>query len=231
MYIILSDISKGLGIGSLKVDYFIILGKTLSITRGLTSQQLLLLRQSASLHQHQRPTTASTTAPSPQTIGAQPATVQQKLSLPSGIEHLRATVASAASSVLPRGFAGIAATAGGAVKGLTGGRTTEEVIALLKQESFRMAASQSYKASHAASVAQFNPSAGNIQLTTKPQQTDLVKFLSTPAKTSGTSDLKPSTTSTVSATGQQSSSSTNTTVTLKTAQQKTTIQQTRPEKK
>lgn len=103
--------------------------------RGLTPQQLLLLRQST-LH----PTSGT---PTVQPLQTQTAVVQQKLSLPSGIEQLRATVASAAS-VLPR-FAGIAATSGGTVKtGITGGRTfqTEEVIALLKQQSIRMSATQ-----------------------------------------------------------------------------------------
>ncbi len=160
------------------VIFFI--GKTLNITRGLTSQQLLLLRQTTNLHQHQQ---TGTTTPSTQNIQplssqTQAAIVQQKLSLPSGIEQLRATVASAAS-VLPR-FANIAATSGGTVKGLTSGRTlqTEEVLALLKQQSIRMAATQSYKASHSASVSQFNPTA---QLTTKPQQSDSVKLVSSPA--------------------------------------------------
>lgn len=161
-------------------------GKTLSITRGLTSQQLLLLR-SPTLHQQ-----TTTTVPSTQTIGGvqtQAAIVQQKLSLPSGIEQLRATVASAAS-VLPR-FAGIAATAGGAVKNLTSGRTlqTEEVLALLKQQSMRMAATQSYKASHAASVAQFTPSAAGLQLvSTKPPQMDSVKLVSSPSVIGSTAD-------------------------------------------
>lgn len=123
-----------------------ITGKTLSITRNLTSQQLLLLRQSTLQHQ------TVTTAPS--TLSIQPlasaqsqaAVVQQKLSLPSGIEQLRATVASA----MPR----FAATSGGTVKGLSSGRTlqTEEVLALFKQQSMRMAATQS------------------AQLTTKPSQ-------------------------------------------------------------
>ena len=118
-------------------------GKTL-ISRGLTSQQLLLLRQTT-LHQQ-----AGT--PTVQPLQSQAAVVQQKLSLPSGIEQLRATVASAAS-VLPR-FAGIAATSGGTVKGIAGGRAfqTEEVIALLKQQSMRMSATQA------------------AQLTSKPQQ-------------------------------------------------------------
>ena len=122
-------------------------GKTLSITRGLTSQQLLLLRQ----HQQAATTGSPTVQPLPGTQ-TQAALVQQKLSLPSGIEQLRATVASAAS-VLPR-FAGIAATSGGTVKSIAGGRAfqTEEVIALLKQQSIRMSAAQP------------------TQLTTKPQQ-------------------------------------------------------------
>lgn len=116
----------------------------------MTSQQLLLLRQSTL--QHQTVTTApSTLSIQPLTSAQSPqaAVVQQKLSLPSGIEQLRATVASAASA-MPR----FAATSGGTVKGLSSGRTlqTEEVLALFKQQSMRMAATQS------------------AQLTTKPSQ-------------------------------------------------------------
>lgn len=131
-------------------------GKTLSITRGLTPQQLLLLRQTT-LHQQASVTTGTPTV-QPLT---QAAVVQQKLSLPSGIEQLRATVASAAS-VLPR-FAGIAATSGGTVKGITSGRPfqTEEVIALLKQQSIRMSATQP------------------AQLTSKPQQVTVKPTLTT----------------------------------------------------
>lgn len=109
-----------------------VLGKILGITRGFTTQQLMLLKQTP-LHQQ-----ALVTAPSTQivpSISAQtpPAIVQQKLSLPTGIEQLRATVASAASR-----FTGIATNSGGTVKGLSGGRAfhAEEV---LKQQSVRMA--------------------------------------------------------------------------------------------
>ena len=71
-------------------------------------------------------------------ITAPTGTVQQKLSLPTGIEQLRATVASAAS-VLPR-FTGIASSSGSA-KGLTGARAlhAEEI---LKQQTLRIAASK-----------------------------------------------------------------------------------------
>ena len=132
------------------------------ITRGLSSQQLLLLRQNTL---HQQVTTASPMQVQPitgtqtQTVGAVP----QKLSLPSGIEQLRATVASAAS-VLPR-FAGVAATSTGSVKGLTGGRTlqTEEFLALLKQQSMRMAATQSAQLT--------KPPQGSYQASTKPPAT------------------------------------------------------------
>ena len=83
----------------------------------------------------------------PSTLSVQPfsstPTPAQKLSLPSGIEQLRATVASAAS-VLPR-FPSIATNSGSTVKSLPSGRTlpAEEVLALIKQQSIRMAATQS----------------------------------------------------------------------------------------
>ena len=86
-------------------------------------------------------TTPSTLSVQPlASASSQAAVMQQKLSLPSGIEQLRATVASAAS-VIPR----FAATSGSSVKGLQSGRTlqTEEVLALFKQQSMRMAATQS----------------------------------------------------------------------------------------
>lgn len=118
--------------------------KTLSITRGLTTQQQLLLLRQTTLQQQQAISTAPSTLSVQPLVGAQTqvAAVQQKLSLPPGIEQLRATVASAAS-VLPR-FAGIATTSGSAVRGLTSGRTlqTEEVLALLKQQSMRMQSAQ-----------------------------------------------------------------------------------------
>lgn len=153
-------------------------GKTLSITRGLTSQQLLLLRQTT-LHQQ----AATTGTPTVQPLQTQAAVVQQKLSLPSGIEQLRATVASAAS-VLPR-FAGIAATSGGTVKGIAGGRAfqTEEVLALLKQQSIRMSATQP------------------AQLTSKPQQVTSYQATVKPASSTSTSvvtqqNVNPTTTTT-----------------------------------
>lgn len=116
---------------------------------------------------HQQAVTTGAQSVQPLTsTQTQAAIVQQKLSLPSGIEQLRSTVASAAS-VLPR-FAGIAATSGGTVKGLTSGRTlqTEEFLALLKQQSMRMAATQS------------------AQLTTKPQQVTAYQSTVKPTSTS-----------------------------------------------
>lgn len=118
------------------------------------------------MHPQAVTTTTSTQNVQPHGSQSQSTVIQQKLTLPSGIEQLRATVA----SVLPR-FAGISTTSGSTGKSLTSGRTlqTEEVLALLKQQSMRMAAT---KASHAASVA-FNP--GSIQLTgMKPQQTEML---------------------------------------------------------
>ena len=127
---------------------------------------MLLLRQNTLQHQ-QVVTTASPQSVQP-IAGTQTqatAAVQQKLSLPPGIEQLRATVASAAS-VLPR-FAGVAATSSNTVKGLTGGRTlqTDEFLALLKQQSMRMAATQS------------------AQLTSKPPQVSTFQASAKPATT------------------------------------------------
>lgn len=118
----------------------------------LTHQQLLMLRQSTLQQQAnashpqssahvtrplvaQQQTTPSIQAPSP--------SVTQKVALPSGIEQLRASIA------LPtqQRFGAITSVSGG--RGL-GGRNlqTEDVLALLKQQSLRIA-TQSYKAGHA----------------------------------------------------------------------------------
>ena len=186
------------------------------MARGLTHQQLLLLRQHTQAvqiptqtSQLPRPQIAQ-----PQTIQALPTqatVVQQKISLPSGIEQLRASVASVTSVALPlqQRFAGISTTsAAGTVRGISaGGRTlqTEEVLALLKQQSLRMAASQSFKAAGGASGSAHFPTttatqiqfrqteSGGVQLTAKVQQplaqavlqADGVKFVSGPS-TSGT---------------------------------------------
>ena len=131
----------------------------------MTPQQLLLLKQST-LQQQAITTTPSTVQPLA-TVSSPAAIVQQKLSLPSGIEQLRATVASAAS-VIPR----FAATSGSSVKSLglsSGGRTlqTEEVLALFKQQSMRMAATQSAQLT-----------------TTKPSQVSSYQGVAKPATTS-----------------------------------------------
>ena len=120
----------------------------------ITHQQLLLLRQSTLQQQAnanhpqssthltrpliaQQQTTPSVPTPSP--------SVTQKVALPSGIEQLRASIA------LPtqQRFGAITSVSGG--RGLAAGRTlqTEDVLALLKQQSLRIAATQSYKAGHA----------------------------------------------------------------------------------
>lgn len=118
--------------------------------RALTQQQFLLLRQTALQQQQQQSPQITTPPPKlpqqqiPQT--AQPAQIQQKISLPTGIEQLRPSVA------LPvQRFPGVTAAASGTVRALSAtGRSlqTEEVLALLKQQSLRMAASQSFKAAH-----------------------------------------------------------------------------------
>jgi hypothetical protein len=118
----------------------------------LTHQQLLMLRQSTLQQQANanhpqssahvtRPLVAQQqTAPS---IQASSPSVTQKVALPSGIEQLRASIA------LPtqQRFGAITSVSGG--RGLTGRNLqTEDVLALLKQQSLRIA-TQSYKAGHA----------------------------------------------------------------------------------
>lgn len=116
----------------------------------ITHQQLLMLRQSTLQQQAnashpqssahatrplvaQQQTTSSIQAPSP--------SVTQKVALPSGIEQLRASIA---LPTQPR-FGAITSVSGG--RGLAGRNLqTEDVLALLKQQSLRIAATQSYKA-------------------------------------------------------------------------------------
>ena len=115
---------------------------------GLSHQQLLLLRQTTIQHQQQQAQAAAslvsptvTQIPQTQTTKtAQQVALQQKIG-PAGIEQLRASVGSVTVPLQQR--------AANALRGLSGtGRTlqTEEVLALLKQQSLRMAASQQYKA-------------------------------------------------------------------------------------
>ena len=140
-------------------------GKILEITRGLTPQRLILLKQQTAIHQHQQ---ALANATSTQTQAA--AIVQQKLSLPTGIEQIRAPGASAAS-VIPR-FPGLSTNSGSTVKGLTGGRT-RHVEDVLKQRSLRMAAKTS--------VTQAGSAATIVQVpNTKVQEQTGSKLITTP---------------------------------------------------
>lgn len=123
------------------------------------------MRQTTLQHQQQQ-AAASLVSPTvtqvPQTQAnktPQQVALQQKI-VPTGIEQLRASVA----VPLQQRFTGIVATSGSstaaatALRGLSGtGRAlqTEEVLALLKQQSLRMAASQQYKAVSVS--AQFQP--------------------------------------------------------------------------
>ena len=122
----------------------------------ITHQQLLLLRQSTlqqqanvnrpqSSTQLTRPLIAQQqTTPTPQTPST---TVAQKVTLPSGIEQLRASIA---LSPQQRFAAITSVSSNSASRGLAAGRTlqTEDVLALLKQQSLRIA-TQSYKTGHA----------------------------------------------------------------------------------
>lgn len=117
----------------------------------LTHQQLLMLRQSTLQQQANtnpqssahvtRPLIAQQQTAPP--IQAPPPSVTQKVALPSGIEQLRASIA------LPsqQRFGAITSVSG--ARGLAGRNLqTEDVLALLKQQSLRIAATQSYKAGH-----------------------------------------------------------------------------------
>lgn len=118
-----------------------------------THQQLLMLRQSTLQQQanaNHPPSSAHVTRPlvaqqqSTPSVQAPSPSVTQKVALPSGIEQLRASIA------LPtqQRFGAITSVSGG--RGLTGRNLqTEDVLALLKQQSLRIAATQSYKAGHA----------------------------------------------------------------------------------
>ncbi len=139
---------------------FSVTGKTnLSALR--FQQQFLLLRQSALQHQQQQQQTAqASTPPAQPQAPPQPQTalppqtaqvpVTQKVVLPAGIEQLRPTVA------LQQRFQTATSTSGGVRTVPATGRSlqTEEVLALLKQQSLRMASQSAYKAGPAT---QFHP--------------------------------------------------------------------------
>ncbi len=123
----------------------------------------MLLKQ-APLHPHQ----GLTTSQAGHSISTSGGAVQQKLSLPTGIEQLRATVASAAS-VLPR-FTGIATSSGG-TKGLSGTRTLH-ADEILKQQTLRIAASK-------AVVSQGSSATTLVQVpTSKTSEVDVAKLAS-----------------------------------------------------
>ena len=163
----------------------------------ITHQQLLLLRQSTLQQQANANRQSSSTqlgrplVPQQQTtpsVQVQPTTVTPKVALHSGIEQLRGSIA------LPtqQRFAAITSVSGNAAgRGLTAGRTlqTEDVLALLKQQSLRIAATQSYKSVppqlHPQTHFQFRTEP--VHLSTKVQQlpstvvpVDAIKLVSTP---------------------------------------------------
>lgn len=165
----------------------------------LTHQQLLLLRQTTlqqqananrppSSTQLTRPLLAQQqTTPSVQTQST--SVTQQKVALPAGIEQLRASIALPTQQRLT---AITSASGNAAGRGLTTGRTlqTEDVLALLKQQSLRIAATQSYKPGHAAASQlhhqahfQFRPEPSHLpskvqQLPTTVVPIDAVKLVS-----------------------------------------------------
>ena len=166
----------------------------------ITHQQLLLLRQSTLQQQANANRQPSSTqlgrplVPQQQTspsVQVQSTSVTPKVALHSGIEQLRASIA------LPtqQRFAAITSVSGTAAgRGLAAGRTlqTEDVLALLKQQSLRIAATQSFKSSHAV-PSQLHPQTHfqfrtePVHLSTKVQQlpttvvpVDAMKLVSTP---------------------------------------------------
>ncbi len=130
--------------------HFLLPGKTLIARSGLTPQQLLLLRQQTLQHQQQQAAASLVSPTVTQVPQTQPAAKASKI-IPSAIGT---SIASMAPMTLPlQRFSNIVATSGATsaaatLRGLTGaaGRAlqTEEVLALLKQQSLRMAASQQY---------------------------------------------------------------------------------------
>ena len=128
-----------------------------TIRGNITHQQLLLLRQSALQQQTTANRPPSSTQLARPVIAQQQATpsvqsptttIAQKVALPSGIEQLRASLSLPAPQRFPAITSGNAAS-----RPLTGNRTlqTEDVLALLKQQSLRITATQSFKTGHAVS--------------------------------------------------------------------------------
>ena len=112
--------------------------------------QLLLLRQNTLQHNQPQPAGGGgvTTTPNPlprlQTPQQQQVLGTQKVTLPAGIEQLRPTV-----SPIPVQQRLSAAVTSAAMRSITSrSLQTEEVLALLKQQSLRMAATQSYRTAH-----------------------------------------------------------------------------------
>lgn len=122
-------------------------GKIVPIPRHFNQQhaQFLLLRHQQSQQQAgvQMVTSAPNTLPRLQT--PQQSLGPQKVTLPAGIDQLRPSV----SLPLQQRFSAAVTSAANAMRNITSRNLqTEEVLALLKQQSLRMAASQSYRAAH-----------------------------------------------------------------------------------
>ena len=129
-------------------------GKIMPLQRMTQTHQFLLLRQSALQQQQQGGggggggsaqlvTSVSNTHPRLQT-SQQQIVGSQKMTVPAGIEQIRPNV-----SPLPlqQRFSAAVTSAANAMRNITSrSLQTEEVLALLKQQSLRMAASQSYRA-------------------------------------------------------------------------------------
>ncbi|CAI8023442.1 Helicase domino [Geodia barretti] len=157
-----------------------LVGKIVPLQRHLSQQhaQFLLLRQNA-LQQQQvgggansQLTTAGLGGIPRLQTPPQSVLGTQKVGLPAGIEQLRPSVP---SLPLQQRFTAAVTSAANAMRNITSrSLQTEEVLALLKQQSLRMAACQTYRAAHPTTQQQ-RESAVSAQLQAQLARPELVK--------------------------------------------------------
>ena len=134
-------------------------GKIVPFPRNF-NQQLFLLRH----QQTQQASVQSAPNPIPRLQTPQQSLGTQKVTLPAGIEQLRPSV----SLPLQQRFSAAVTSAANAMRNITSrSLQTEEVLALLKQQSLRMAASQSYRAAH---PTQLQPRESGVPVAAQIQQ-------------------------------------------------------------
>lgn len=134
-------------------------GKIVPFPRNF-NQQLFLLRH----QQTQQASVQSAPNPLPRPQTPQQSLGTQKVTLPAGIEQLRPPV----SLPLQQRFSAAVTSAANAMRNITSrSLQTEEVLALLKQQSLRMAASQSYRAAH---PTQLQPRESGVPVAAQIQQ-------------------------------------------------------------